>query len=244
VVVTYHGDDILGTVDEGGRQRWFSAPVVAAGRLLADVVDAVIVQSAAMAARLRRADVHVIPHEVDFEVFRPTDRDDARRLLGLAAERRYVLFASPPHIAVKRYPLAQAAVERLRDVELLVVHNEPQDRLALYMSACDALVFPSFQEGSPNIVKQAMACNLPIVATDVGDVRDVIDGTPWCFVSEPDAAAFAARLGEIVSVRARTDGRERIGHLGCETVARRVVGVYERVLERAPARATVGSAEG
>lgn len=239
VVVTYHGDDVLGTVDELGRQVWFTAPVVVAGRLLAGVVDASIVQTAEMAERLGRPNVHVIPHEVDFDVFRPTVRDEARGLLGLERERRYVLFASPPDIPVKRYPLAQEAVARLRadcDVELVVVHTETQDRLALYMSACDALVFPSFQEGSPNIVKQAMACNLPIVASDVGDVRTLIDGTPWCFVCEPDAAVLAARLAEIVAVRPRTDGRERVRHLDCETVARRVVGVYEHVLERARAR--------
>jgi teichuronic acid biosynthesis glycosyltransferase TuaC len=246
VVVTYHGDDLLGTVDERGRTRAWSRGVVALGRLLAELVDGVIVQSEEMARTLRRRDVHVIPHEVDFEVFRPVARVRARALLGLDPSRRYVLFASPPQIPVKRYPLAHAAVERLRasdpSVELRVVHTETQHRLALYMSACDALVFPSFQEGSPNVVKQAMACNLPIVATDVGDVRQVIGGTRGCFVCDPDAAVIAERLAGILARRERTDGRERVRHLDGEHVARRVLGVYEDVLAR-PARTLAGAVE-
>jgi glycosyltransferase involved in cell wall biosynthesis len=247
VVVTYHGDDLLGTVDERGRITAFSRLVVAAGRALSEVVDAVIVQSEEMAASIRRPDAHIIPHEVDLNVFRPTERERARRLLGLDTGKRYLLFASPPDIAVKRFPLARAAADLLAasdpTIELLTVHQETQDRLALYLSACDALVFPSYQEGSPNIVKQAMACNLPVVATNVGDVRDVIGETPGCFVCEPDAGAFAARLGEILAHRERTTGRERVRHLDADRVSARVVGVYERVLEaraRGPFRGLAG----
>jgi glycosyltransferase involved in cell wall biosynthesis len=239
VVVTYHGDDLLGTVDENGRTTPFSRAVVAAGQMLAELVDAVIVQTEAMARVLRRPDVHVIPHEVDFDVFRPLDHREARVALGLDPGRKYLLFAAPPHIPVKRFPLAREAVERLREhdptVELLVVFRESQERLALHMNACDALVFPSFQEGSPNIVKQALACNLPIVATDVGDVRQLVGTTPGCVVSEPDAASFARHLRELLARGERTQGRERVRHLDAPRVAHRVIEVYERVLDR-PAR--------
>ena len=243
VVLTFHGDDLLGTVGPDGRTTGVSRLIVAAGKLLARHVDAVIVQNEVMAERLHHNPrVHVIPHEVDLELFKPTDGDVARRELGLDPDRPYVLFASPPQIAVKRFPLAEAAVTLLRgrdpSVELLVVFRETQDRLALYMSACDALVFPSFQEGSPNIVKQAMACNLPIVATDVGDVAQVLAGTDGCFVVEPEPQAFADRLEEIVRRRARTDGRERVRHLDSPVVASRVLSVYEQVVERARAPRT------
>jgi teichuronic acid biosynthesis glycosyltransferase TuaC len=110
------------------------------------------------------------------------------------------------------------------------VHRETQERLALYMSACDALLFPSYQEGSPNIVKQAMACNLPIVATDVGDVRQVIGDCEGCYVCEPSAAEFAARVTQVLSRGMRTHGREHIRHLDSSTVSRRLVEIYEHVL--------------
>ena len=104
------------------------------------------------------------------------------------------------------------------------------------MSACDALVFPSYQEGSPNVIKQAMACNLPIVATDVGDVREIIGKTKECYVSKPSVTEFAERINEILAHRKRTDGREHIRHLDAAAVSRRVIEVYEQVLRKREAR--------
>jgi teichuronic acid biosynthesis glycosyltransferase TuaC len=235
-VVTYHGSDILGWINNKGKKGIGGEVVAIACRRLARHVDAAIVQSDEMAAKIQRANVHVIPHEVDMELFQPTERQQARAALGLDARRRYLLFAANPKVAVKRFPLAKAAADVLarRDssVELLVVSHESQSRLALYMSACDALVFPSFQEGSPNIVKQAMACNLPMVSTDVGDVRQIIGSTRHCYICSPNVQEFADRLGEILAHRARTNGRENIRHLESPAVARRVIGVYEEVLRK------------
>jgi len=234
VVLTYHGDDAMGTVTEAGVTSRKSRIISAGCRRLARYCDAVIVQSRQMAQRFHSGNVHIIPHEVDLDTFHPSDKTAARAELGLSASKRYVLFAANPEIAVKRYPLAKAAVDKLKaarsDVELIVVCREPQTRLALYMSACDALVFPSYQEGSPNIVKQAMACNLPIVATDVGDVREVIGGTAGCYVCEPDADVFALRLEEILDNPFRTKGRQAVQHLSGPMVAERIVGLYEKVL--------------
>jgi teichuronic acid biosynthesis glycosyltransferase TuaC len=98
------------------------------------------------------------------------------------------------------------------------------------MNACDALVFPSYQEGSPNVIKQAMACNLPIVATDVGDVREVIGNTEGCIISEPDPRSFANALGTLISSPVRTNGRDGVKHLAGPLVASRVVNLYERVV--------------
>jgi len=234
LVVTYHGDDLLGTVVEEGKKALWSPLVVAAGKKLAQYVDAAIVQTAEMASKLTKSSVFVIPHEVDFDVFYPTERLEARAMLGLKPDKKYLLFAADPEIPVKRFPLAKTVADWLgrRDssIELLVVSRETQPRLALYMSACDALVFPSYQEGSPNVVKQAMACNLPIVATDVGDIRQVIGNTKGCCVCNPSVSEFAARITEILSPPRRTEGREAIRHLDSSTVSGRIIEVYEHVL--------------
>ncbi len=236
VVVSYCGDDLLGTINAQGQKTRFSKLAVAAGQILGQHVDAVIVKSKEMASKLKRDDVYIIPHEVDFEVFRPVEKDRARAALGLDPCKKYLLFAANPQISVKRFPLAQAAAEYLsqRDpsIELLVVYKETQDRLALYMNACDALVFPSYQEGSPNIVKQAMACNLPIVATDVGDVREIIGNTKGCSVCNPSVTEFAARLEQILRLRERTQGRQDIRHLDSATLTGKVVQVYAETLKK------------
>ena len=236
LVVTYHGDDLLGSRNTHGQITRFSKLVVLAGQVLGQLANAVIVQSREMASKLKRDDVYVIPHEVDLELFRPEDRERARSILGLNPKKKYVLFAANPAIPVKRFPLAKAVAESLvqqdPSIELLVVYTETQQRLALYMNACDALIFPSFQEGSPNIVKQAMACNLPIVATDVGDVREIIGNTEGCYVCNPDVGEFAERLGEILNHQRRTHGRENVRHLDRLSVARRVMQVYEETLAK------------
>ncbi|HEX3721902.1 MAG TPA: glycosyltransferase, partial [Nitrolancea sp.] len=186
LVITYHGSDLLGARDQSGALTRINKVTVPAGRLLSRFADAVIVQSKQMLALVKGANAHIIPHEIDFDTFRPTERDVARETLGLDLNKKYLLFAAKPENGVKNFALAEAAYEVLRRddpaIELLVVHKEPQSRLALYMSAADALVFPSYSEGSPNVVKQAMACNLPIVATDVGDIREVISGTALCSI--------------------------------------------------------------
>ena len=242
VVVTYEGSDLLGWINKEGKRGVAGEVTASACRLLARCVDAAIVQSDQMAGKIPSANVYVIPHEVDFKVFQPTEREPARAALGLDAGKKYLLFAANPKVGVKRFPLAKSVAELLgrQDplVELLVVSHETQARLALYMSACDALIFPSFQEGSPNIVKQAMACNLPIVSTDVGDVGQLIASTKHCYICSPTIADFATRINEILAHRSRTNGRENIRHLDSPSVARRVIDVYEEILTRREGHAT------
>lgn len=244
VIVTYHGSDLLGPIGEQGKKTRWSNLIVAAGQRLARRVDAAIVQTAEMASKLEKSNVFIIPCEVDFDLFRPTSKEQARALLGLAADQKYLLFAANPQNAVKRFPLAKAVAEHVAtedpSVELLVVFKETSERLALYMSACDALVFPSYQEGSPNIVKQAMACNLPIVATEVGDVRQVIGRTKGCYLCNPSVTEFAAGIRAILAHRMRTDGREQIRYLDSSAVARRILAVYEEVVRRREADAVDG----
>ena len=205
LVVTYHGSDILGWVDKHGKRGLGGEAIALACRLLARHVDAAIVQSDEMARKIQGAHTHVIPHEVDLEIFKPIARAQAKAALGLDPETKYLLFAANPKVGVKRFPFAKAVADLMArhdpSMKLIVVSHETQERLALYMSACDALIFPSFQEGSPNIVKQAMACNLPIVATDVGDVRQVIGTTHHCHICSPVVPEFAAKLADILAHR-------------------------------------------
>jgi len=234
IVLTYHGDDLLGTPDSDGKYSRASKVIAAGGSVLGQFVDSIIVQNVDMARRFRRQDVHVIPHEVDLDLFQPVDRNVARAQLGLDADRPYVLFAASPYVPRKNFPLAERAVELIRgqmpEVELVVVHQDPQPKLALYMSACDVLAFPSRQEGSPNIIKQAMACNLPMVASPVGDIPELIGATDGCHVAEPDAEEYARLLLSELQQRRRTDGRQAMAHLTPQRVAARVVDVYEQTL--------------
>lgn len=243
VVVTFHGSDLLGDIGSDGKVTPRGRAQQAVGRTLTRFIDAAIVQSEPMAREVaRRTPAYVIPHEVDLQLFRPVARVEACTALALDPGRKRILFAANPAMPVKGYPFAQAVAAQLRcargiDADLHVVHLETQERLALHMNACDVLIFPSFQEGSPNIVKQAMACGLPLVATDVGDVRERVAGASRCLVRPRTERAFVEAIAELLEDPRRSDGRTRLSDLEPPIVARSVIGVYEDVLERRGRRA-------
>ena len=238
VIVTFHGSDLLGDVGPDGRVTVRGRAQRSIGRCLTRFIDAAIVQSEQMARVVAgRTSAYVIPHEVDLTVFRPMPRADACAALGLDPGRTRLLFAADPAIPVKGFPFSQAVAAGLRrtramDIDLHVVHRDSQESLAMQMSACDVLIFPSFQEGSPNIIKQAMACGLPLVTTDVGDVRERLAGASGCLILPRVEAAFIDAIATLLEQRERTDARSRLHDLEPQAVARRVIGVYEDVLDR------------
>ncbi|MEE9271175.1 MAG: glycosyltransferase [Candidatus Krumholzibacteria bacterium] len=240
VVVSFCGDDLLGTSNGRGGITLKSRLLVWLGQVLAKSADGIILKSEQMKERLAfssaRQRAMVIPNGVDLEMFRPLERGDARDALGMKGDMPYVLFAGAPRVRVKRFDLAQAAVAIARkvyhDVELVTLDARPQSEVPLYMSACDVMLVTSDSEGSPNMVKEAMACNLPVVSVDAGDAWQVMGDAEHCHRAEREVADIADKLGRVLAVRARSDGRKHIGHLGLGAVAERVIGVYQEVLRR------------
>jgi glycosyltransferase involved in cell wall biosynthesis len=226
LVLTHHGIEVHGGW-QGPLCRWTSR-----------FVDETIVVARWMKADIPAPGVHVIPCGVDLRIFKPMDRAEARRILNLEQGRRYVLFAGGWWRPEKRFALLQQAVDLLRsrhpDVELLKVSHEPHERLPLYMNAADALALVSVREGSPQVVKEAMACGLPVIATNAGDAWDVIADTPGCYPVEPEPSRIAAALEQAMTPPRRTDGPARMQRFSLENIARSVVSVYEQAC-RTPA---------
>ena len=233
VVVSFMGDDLLGTPDASGRIRPLSRVVVELDRRLARVVDAVIVKSREMAAVVAPAEAEVIPNGVDLDAFRPVAPEEAKRRLGWDENKQYVLFAGNPANPRKAFPLARASVEAAskrigEPLELVVLADVAPQRVPLYMNACAALVMTSFVEGSPNVVKEAMACNLPVVSVPVGDVTELLDDVERCAVRSRDPDALREALAGLVQQPIRSDGRAALQRKGLdlESVARRIVHIY------------------
>jgi glycosyltransferase involved in cell wall biosynthesis len=234
VVVSFMGDDVLGRFKRSGRITLYGRLLQASSFVLARLVRAAIVKSAGMRAKLRFPPAFVIPNGVDLDLFRPIDPGEARRLLRLDSQRKFVLYPYNPTEERKRFDLIEAAVARAREevpeLEILHAQGVPASRMPLYMNAADVFVLASLAEGSPNTVKEAMATDLPVITVDVGDARDLIGSTEGCYLVPRDAEAIAAKLIEVSRKGTRSRGRDSIARLSIENVARQVVEAYSQAL--------------
>ncbi len=235
VVVTFHGSDLQGIIGSSGRYTLGGAVLKRISRYVARRADQVIVVSEHLLQHLPsiQSRVHVIPGGVNLDLFHPMPMAFARQQLGLGPDQRYVLFAADPRNPVKRYELAKAAVDELKGrfpVELLVLAGAHHDRVPLYMNAGDVLALTSKHEGSPTVVKEALACGLPVVSVPVGDVRQRLAVLPECVLCSDDSvAAIAEGIGRVL------DWRQRVSHcdvsrLDERVAVRRIVDVYRLAL--------------
>lgn len=218
VVLTHHGDEAF-----FGWQAGLC-------RLMSRLVERTIVVSEQIKRAIGLSSAAVIPCGVDFDLFKPSSRQWARRQLGLPAGKELVLFAGDISKRLKRFDLAKEAVAQLQaggvDAELVLAYKQPYWKIPVYMNACDALILPSDREGSPQVVKEAMACNLPVVATDVGDVRQILAGVDGCYICEQKAPDIASKLALVLGRGQRTNGREVTQRYETGCIARRIIAVY------------------
>ncbi len=236
VVADYLGDDLLGTVKADGGYSKKGAFVVKVSRWLSRHVDAVLVKTEEMKKVTSQGNIFVLPDGVNFDLFHPIPRSEARTSLGWDQDRYYVVFANNPDIPVKNFALAQAAIDRLSKrgitAELVVVNGLPQTKVVEYINASNALILPSIAEGSPNVVREAMACNVPVVATNVGDVAKVIGHTQGCIVCSHDPDALAEGLERALRHKEPTTGRSDTDHLSSSAIAKQLISVYAHITNK------------
>ena len=234
-VITFRGNDLEGIIGKNGRRTFLGKILQAVSRTTARFADRVIVVSESLGRNLKRNDYRVIPSGLELEKFKLIPKDEARMALGLPREKKLILFAaSTIENPRKRFQLAKAVVEKAKDkydAELIVANGVGHDQMPLFMNACDALILTSVHEGSPNVVKEALACNLPVVSVDVGDVRKRIEGIRGCHISEDDSEEkLSAALERVLENGSRVEGRTAVLDLDERNTTRRVIEVYESAL--------------
>jgi teichuronic acid biosynthesis glycosyltransferase TuaC len=232
-VVTFHGSDVLGRSFAGPYRRVFGIIEKRLSKLLARRIDHAIVVSPRMQEVLKAPRATVAPMGIDPTRFKRVSRERARSELGLHDSTPIAVFVGDPALKRKRFELAESAMtlarSQLPDAELLPVHGRDHDEVALYMNAADAMILTSYVEGSPTVVKEAMACDLPVITVPVGDVREQLEGVEPSFVLDADASALATGLLQLLRTPSRSNGRARIERYANERIAAIVANIYLEV---------------
>jgi glycosyltransferase involved in cell wall biosynthesis len=195
--------------------------------------DGVVVKSKDMYESLNIKSAYTISNGVDMSRFKPIDKDLALKRVDWDGTKKHILFTANPNRGVKNFKLAKMAFEYLNreDLELHYLKGVPQEEVVYYYNASDVVILTSLWEGSPNAIKEAMACSIPIVSVDVGDVRELISDTKGGFITSFDYIEISNRLEEALKFGDRTNGREKISHLSSEKVAKRVIDVYKDIIK-------------
>ena len=146
---------------------------------------------------------------------------------------KHVLFAGAFDNSVKNASLAKQVVASIPNVQLVELKGFTREQVYALMYVCDVLLLTSHSEGSPQVIKEAMACGLPIVATYVGDIKERIHDLPGCYGSVClGSSPLVNLLQQALSFNGRTDGRQRIIEQGLtnDLVAEKLLTIYNQVL--------------
>jgi glycosyltransferase involved in cell wall biosynthesis len=239
LVISFCGSDLLGDPQLSWKRRIVGRATVLASKAAAMRADAIIAESKQLAAQVPPAvaadKVHVIPNGVDFNQFRPLDRGECQSRLGWNPDEFQVLFTGNPDSETKRFKDATKAVEcaRARGIpaRLQLMRGVRHDEVPLWLNAADVLLLSSVHEGSPNIVKESLACECPVVSTDVGDVAERIEGITGCYLCSRDVESLTDGLDAVHRRGARLRCRSQIAPISTDAIAKRVESVYRGIAE-------------
>lgn len=199
--------------------------------------QSVIVKSVDMKDSIKISKAEVISNGVDTEAFNPKEKNECRRILSWDLSKKHFLFAANPNRYEKNYKLTLEAFEYLdlEETHLHYLENVDHSQINTWVNAADVILLSSLWEGSPNIIKEAMACNKPIVSTGVGDVSWLISSLEGCYISSFEKKEFASKMSlalDFANTSVETNGRNRIFELNLDSefVSKRIIDIYNRTI--------------
>lgn len=222
VVTTYHGSDI----HRGG---WILKLSRLSMRLSS--YNIFVSQKLFEQSGYRKGNSSVIPCGIDLKNIREVSKETAKKELNNPDP--FILFSGSFANKVKNPSLAKEAIRKVAGIRLVELKGYSHYEVNLLMNAADCLLMTSDKEGSPQVIKEAMACGTPIVTVDVGDAKDIIGNTEGCFIAKRYPDDIAEKIKEAMTFKGKTNGRERIMALGLgnETIARKIIKIYEQMIK-------------
>ena len=183
----------------------------------------------------RKKNYVILPCGIDLHECVITDKEIARKELGFLPNKKYILFGGAFANLRKNYPLLKEGIELLKrdDIEVLEMKGLSRLQISKILSACDLFALPTKSEGSPQALKEAMACNCPIIATDVADIKHLLGDLEGHYICTFNPKDVAEKVEKALTFNSRTKGRERIIELGLtnDLVAKKLVEIYNRIIK-------------
>ncbi|MGB4013038.1 MAG: glycosyltransferase family 4 protein [Bacteroidales bacterium] len=184
--------------------------------------------------------VYYQPNGVNTNFFKPIPKEECIKKLKLRNDKRYILFVSSNYIREqKRYDRFLEVLEilkskyKLNNIEELKLINTERKVVPYYFNAASLHLLTSDFEGSPNSVKEAMACNTPVVSTNVGNVEELLRGVEGSWVSNTKNAEELAELAyKALQNNNECIGREHLikNELDIESVAKKITSIYKKII--------------
>jgi len=241
-VLSLRGSDWNVHTASFGFHYWHSRLAKLMTRLAIERYDLVIAVSNRMVLNLKhnfpKVPTIALPSPINLDRFVPVDKEQAKLLLGFPNnEEKWVLFTSlNRNNPIKKYSLARQAVDlanaKLGNVRMRLASGLPHSDIPLFVAACDLILCTSENEGWPNSVKEALACNLPFVSTDVSDLRDIADKESICKICPPDAALLAENICDVLSTPRTENLRRHVIEMDVRTISERLLALYIDLVSR------------
>ncbi len=184
---------------------------------------------------LKAKNYTIMPCGINLSDCNITPFEEARKALGFDKDKKYILFGGAFDNLRKNFPLLKEAIALLPNKEQIVcleMKGLSRAECTLKMCACDIFALPTKSEGSPQALKEAMACNCPIIATDVADIKHLLGNVEGHYICSFNASIVAKQISKALSFGERTKGRQRIIDLGLtnDLVAKKLLSIYHTVL--------------
>lgn len=174
------------------------------------------------------------PCGVDLKNLHVVPKREAQKEINLSSDNINILFGGAFSNTRKNVALAKKALDVLgrEDIKLIEMKGYTRQQVTLLYCGCDMLLLPTRSEGSPQVLKEAMACNCPIVATDVADIAYLLHGVENSYVTSFDPEDVAEKINKVIASGERSNGFSRIIELRLDNanVARTIIDIYNSVI--------------
>jgi teichuronic acid biosynthesis glycosyltransferase TuaC len=235
-IVIYRGTDL--NPDRVSVSTVYRLAQHTASHIASFLVDGIICVSNELHKRLwiTGKPIEIIPDPTNLDLFRPASREDCRAKLGWNVDKDIAVFFCHGGRKEKRPDLAMNIRNKIltsgSSVELKTIFQViPLSQMPIYLNASDCLLFLSDTEGSPNLIRDACACNLPVVTVPVGDVAEVLQYISPSEIVDRDIEALTKETIKISKLRTRSNGREHVMQYGTEVIARKHIEFYSSLLK-------------